>query len=109
MLRLKLRFRVNKHRSIGRQINDLHLEIEAIIRQLTEQVRTKVSRALRQCSVALLTKHVHFRDILDGLLHQNVQNKDEFKWQMQFKFEALNLQNCVAGSSVNFKDSEFET
>lgn len=110
VLRLKRRFRVNRHRSVSRSINDLQLEIAGTILEFTEMVRKKLTGPVRQSTVALLTKYVHFRDILNGLLKHNVQGREEFRWQIQFRFEALNLQECVYKSAFEPEDEEaFET
>jgi len=64
-------------------------------------VRQKQRPNVRQATVALLTGYVHFRDILNGLIRDRVYKVEEFKWQMQFKFDVKNLQEVVAREANN--------
>jgi len=65
----------------------------------TGMVRKRLGSHVRLSAVSLLTGHVHFRDILNSLLRERVQKEEEFFWQMQLKFEALNLQEVVYKSA----------
>ena len=87
ILRLKQRFRVNKTKPAPEQMEKMYQEIANTILLYTGMVRKKLKGNVRAATVALLTGYVHFRDILDGLVRDRVQRVEEFKWQMQFKFE----------------------
>jgi hypothetical protein len=100
-LRLGARFRVNRERSAARSLADLQRKVAATILEFTEMVRKRLPNHVRQSTVALLTRHVHFRDILAVLLAERVQSREEFKWQIQFKFEVAGLLEAVAESGVD--------
>lgn len=53
-------------------------EITATILKFTGMVRQKLRRNVRQATVALLTCYVHFRDILNGFIKEQVQSQEEF-------------------------------
>jgi dynein heavy chain len=63
-------------------------------------VRKKLPDHIRLTTVALLTRHVHFRDILKELQLHQVQSRDEFKWQTQFKYEVTGLEEAVEESAL---------
>ena len=56
---------------------------------------------VRKAAVGLLTGYVHQREILLGLIKDKVYSHEEFKWQMQFKFELRNLDEVVAKEIMN--------
>jgi dynein heavy chain len=64
-------------------------------------VRKKLKNNVRAATVALLTGYVHFRDILNGLMKDKVYRAEEFKWQMQFKFEMKNMIDVVKRSAYD--------
>ena len=53
-------------------------EITATILKFTGMVRQKLRRNVRQSTVSLLTCYVHFRDILNGFIKEQVQSQEEF-------------------------------
>ena len=55
----------------------------------------------RRATEALLTEYVHFRDILTGLMRDRVFKQDDFKWQVQFKFELKNALEVVYKSTFD--------
>jgi hypothetical protein len=58
-------------------------------------VRKKLPNYTRKSAEALLTGYVHFRDIMHGLIKERVFKQDDFKWQVQFKFELKNALEVV--------------
>jgi hypothetical protein len=67
--------------------------------KLTGMVRKRLKPHIRLSTVGLLTGYVNFRDILNGLIRDKVFKADDFKWQMQFKFEIKNLIDVVKNSA----------
>jgi dynein heavy chain len=62
-------------------------------------VRKRLANHTRKATEALLTGYVHFRDILYGLMKDRVYKQDDFKWQVQFKFELKNSLEVVFKSA----------
>lgn len=93
-MRLKRRFRVHKGKTAPFQFNKAAQEINTTIIAFTAMVRKRLKNNVRASTVALLTVYVHFRDILNGLLRDRVYKADEFKWQMQFKFDMKYEKMC---------------
>lgn len=110
---MRQRFRVNKHRSTTRQMQTLKKEIIHVVLQLTQMVRKKLAWHVRQSTVSLLTCYVYLRDVVTNLMKEKVQSKDEFLWQIQFKFELKGLLNVIWQSAYFcFRDTSksiFET
>ena len=79
----------------------MYQEIANTIMLFTGMVRKKLKGNVRAATVALLTGYVHFRDILNGLVRDRVYKADEFKWQMQFKFDMKNMLEVVARSATD--------
>jgi dynein heavy chain len=79
----------------------LHHEIASSIIEFTSMVKKRLKSHVRQSTVALLTGYVHFRDILNGLMRDKVYRADEFKWQMQFKFELQHALEVVEKSALD--------
>ena len=73
--------------------------INNYILELTGMVRKKLPNHVRQSTVSLLTCSVHQRDTLKALIKDQVQTKDEFKWQIQFKFEVKCLNDVIYNSA----------
>ena len=85
-------------------------EITNMILLFTSMVRKKLAGHMRLSTVALLTGYVHFRDILNGLMRDRVYKAEEFKWQMQFKFEMKNMIEVVYKSAFDVNGGRrFET
>ena len=61
---------------------------------------------MRQATVALLTCYVHFRDILNGFIKEQVQSQEEFQWQIQFKFDPKGLVEVVHESALAWRKNE---
>jgi hypothetical protein len=59
---------VNKNRSPGKQMEAMQREITTTILKFTGMVKEKLKKNVRSATVALLTCHVHFRDILNGFI-----------------------------------------
>ncbi len=59
---------------------------EAQLAQLTELVRGKLTSLQRKIIVALVTTDVHARDIVEGLVKENVQSPYDFAWQQQLRY-----------------------
>lgn len=95
VLRLKRRFRVSKSAPAEAQMQRLQQEIAETIMLYTGMVRRRLKSHVRHSTVALLTGFVHFRDILTTLLREKVCREDEFFWQMQLKFDMLNMLDVV--------------
>ena len=95
ILRIKRRFRVNKTKPAVEQFDKLLTEIQTQILQYTSMVRKKLPNYTRKSAEALLTGYVHFRDIMHGLIKERVFKQDDFKWQVQFKFELKNALEVV--------------
>lgn len=53
---------------------------ESQLAQLTELVRGKLTSLQRKIIVALVTTDVHARDIVEGLLKDNVSSIYDFGW-----------------------------
>lgn len=56
----------------------------------------------------MLVCHVHFRDIVKDLQHDQVEYQDEFKWQSQFKFSVSGLTDVLYESAFD-KGAEYAT
>lgn len=60
------------------------------IAQLTELTKIvslpKIDQRKRLTVVALITQDVHYRDILEELINEEVENVYEFKWQQQLRY-----------------------
>lgn len=56
------------------------------IQQLTELVRGKLEAVQRKVVVALVTTDVHARDIVEGLVLENVSQLNDFNWQKQLRY-----------------------
>ena len=54
---------------------------ESQLAQLTELVRGKLTSLQRKIIVALVTTDVHARDIVEGLMKDNVSSVYDFGWQ----------------------------
>ena len=54
--------------------------------QLTAIVRQPINRLLRQVLSALLINEVHNRDIIAGLVKDEVSTTDDFKWVQQLRY-----------------------
>lgn len=59
---------------------------ETQLAQLTELVRGKLTSLQRKVIVALVTTDVHARDIVEGLLKDNVSSVYDFQWQQQLRY-----------------------
>jgi hypothetical protein len=91
VLRLQKRFRVDRNKTPAKQMQQVHQEILDAITKFTGMVKRRLKDSVRQSTVALLTCHVYCRDILGMLMKDKVYSKDDFKWQIQFKYQAQNL------------------
>lgn len=100
-MRLKLRFRIDNKKLPAEQMERVKYDIAQTILSFTQMVRQKQRLHVRHATVALLTGYVHFRDILLGLMKDRVYKVEEFKWQMQFKFELRNMLDVVAKEVSN--------
>ncbi|KAK8860630.1 hypothetical protein M9Y10_012295 [Tritrichomonas musculus] len=54
--------------------------------QLTEIIRQKISKLLRQVVSCLLINEVHNRDIITSLISDGVQEVESFKWMKQLRY-----------------------
>jgi len=80
VLRMRERIRVNRNRTPGKQMDAVYNDILATIIRFTGMVKRRLQGSVRQATVALLTCHVYFRDILANLTKDRVYSKDDFKW-----------------------------
>jgi len=101
VLRLKRRFRVVRTATTTVQMERLQQEIADTIMLYTGMVRKRLKGHVRQSTVALLTGYVHFRDILNALVREQVTREDEFFWQMQLKFDMQNMLDVVYKSAYD--------
>mmetsp|Transcript_42648 Transcript_42648/g.65410 ORF Transcript_42648/g.65410 Transcript_42648/m.65410 type:complete len:282 (-) Transcript_42648:887-1732(-) len=77
----------------------------------TAMVKKRLKPNVRQSTVSLLTCHVYFRDILRSLIDDKVYVKDDFQWQIQFKYHIHNIAEVVHRSSYDRRGGQrnFET
>lgn len=58
-----------------------------MLMELTKIVsRPDIDSRKRKTVVALITQDVHYRDILEELITEEVENIHEFKWQQQLRY-----------------------
>ncbi len=70
-------------------IEDMEKWYESVIAQLqdlTELIRGELTSIERRTIVALVTQDVHYRDIVEILKNEQVDNHNDFKWQQQLRF-----------------------
>ena len=53
----------------------------AQLSELTDMINGELTSIERKRIVALITQDVHYRDIIEQLKNDQVDNKDDFKWQ----------------------------
>jgi dynein heavy chain len=58
-------------------------------------IRQKLTKTERASAINLITAFVYFREVLTGLVKENVSSNDDFNWQMLFKFRFKNLENQI--------------
>lgn len=102
---MRERFRVNRNRSPARQMDTVYNDILHTIIRFTGMVKRRLQPSVRQAVVALLTCHVYFRDILANLTKDRVYSKDDFKWQIQFKYDIRGLQDVFTNASKEGNDT----
>ena len=61
-------------------LQDWYEQNEQQLAQLTELVRGKLTSLQRKIIVALVTTDVHARDIVEGLVKENVSSVYDFGW-----------------------------
>ena len=94
-LSLKRRFRVYRNRTLLDQMGRLQQELADTIMLYTTMVRKRLPSHVRVNTVGLLTIYVHYRDTVNALLRERVQKEDEFFWQMQFKYELVDIEAAL--------------
>lgn len=70
-------------------IDDMEKWYESVVAQLqdlTELIRGELTPNERRTIVALVTQDVHYRDIVEQLKNDQVDNANDFKWQQQLRF-----------------------
>ena len=70
-------------------IEDMEKWYESMVAQLqdlTELIRGELTPIERRTIVALVTQDVHYRDIVETLKNDQVDNANDFKWQQQLRF-----------------------
>jgi len=70
-------------------IEDMEKWYESVVAQLqdlTELIRGELTPIERRTIVALVTQDVHYRDIVETLKNDQVDNANDFKWQQQLRF-----------------------
>ena len=53
---------------------------------MTELIRGKLTPIKRKILVSLITIDVHARDIVEQLVHENVESINDFNWQQQLRY-----------------------
>ena len=92
---------MNRKKPGTEQFDKMNKEIANMIIFFTGMVRRRLKPYIRFATIGLLTSYVYFRDILNGLIRNKVFKADDFKWQMQFKFEMKNMQEVVQRSAFD--------
>ena len=67
-------------------IEKWHESVIAQLQDLTELIRGELTAIERRTIVALVTQDVHYRDIVEQLKNDQVDNPHDFKWQQQLRF-----------------------
>lgn len=52
--------------------------------------RSDIDSKKRKAVVALITQDVHYRDIVEELIAEDVEGKHDFKWQQQLRYYYAN-------------------
>ena len=72
------------------------------LKEVIDKVRSKLSKEKRRMINSLITQDVHYRDIVETLLAEEVDSKDDFRWQQQLRFyQLLHPVEAVVGRQVN--------
>ena len=70
-------------------MGDLEELLDSIIidlKDVIDKVRSNLSKEKRRMINSLITQDVHYRDIIEDLIEEEVQSKDDFKWLQQLRY-----------------------
>jgi len=73
------------------------------LQDLTNLIRTDLTDIQRKRIVALVTQDVHYRDILEKLKNEQVDNINDFRWQQQLRFYEDDQSGGCFARQVNSK------
>lgn len=81
--------------------DELDKQVDTMIgelKEVLEKVRSDLKPVKRKLINSLITQDVHFRDILSSLRDDEVESRDDFKWQQQLRF--YNTQGVTKDSEL---------
>lgn len=84
-------------------LDELDSQLESAITDLKaviEKVRTDLPPDKRRMINSLITQDVHYKDILESLREEEVESRDDFRWQQQLRFYMSSTEPIV-GRQVN--------
>lgn len=68
------------------ELDHLLDSMEQELKDVIEKVRTDLPKQKRRMINSLITQDVHYKDITEMLLYEEIDSKEDFKWQQQLRF-----------------------
>lgn len=68
------------------ELDHLLDSMEKELKDVIEMVRTDLPKQKRRMINSLITQDVHYKDITEMLLFEEIDSKENFKWQQQLRF-----------------------
>jgi len=79
----------------------LHEHVSNLADLTKEVAKLDMEPKKRKAVVALITQDVHYRDILEELIADQVESPNDFKWQMQLRYNFESSTDQVKVKQVN--------
>ena len=71
------------------------------LKDVIDKVRSKLSKEKRRMVNSLITQDVHYRDIVESMLYDEVDSKEDFRWQQQLRYYQTGSHDTCVVRQVN--------